>query len=238
MPPSFPALAQRLQRREELPEDARAGLGRRPVDAAAVVDRQPFAQVGRHLLELHRVARHQPERLHVHDEAGRRAVGPALHHRLGRDAVVGRIDLDRREALGVVGQPLARGRARRVPVLHEGVVGPRAGADANGGGHGDAIHYGCVRRPPDRRFRLRRRRVDRPPRVPGDDAERGLRLPRRPCAPALRPAAAGRDSPVRARDRPLPRGGGREDDRRRVQRRDLGRACPISSRCCRCPCSA
>src|SRR2546423_10720686 len=36
------------------------------------------------------------------------------------------------------------------------------------------------------RVRLRCGRPDRPPRVPGDDAPRGLPLPRRPCAPAVR----------------------------------------------------
>ena len=55
--------------------------------------------------------------------------------------------------------------------------------------------------PPDRRLRLRCRRPDRPPRVPGDDAERGLRLPRRPRAAAVRPAPARRGAPLRARDR-------------------------------------
>ena len=44
-------------------------LAGRPVDAAAVVDGHSVAQLGRDLFELHRVPRHQPERLHVHDEA-------------------------------------------------------------------------------------------------------------------------------------------------------------------------
>ena len=112
----------------------RAQLARRPVDAAALVDRHPLAQVGRQLLELHRMARHQPERLHVHHESGRRPVGPALHHLLGRHAVVGRVDLDRREALRVVGEALARRQPVRVPVLDERLVGPRARADPDGAG--------------------------------------------------------------------------------------------------------
>src|SRR2546423_540024 len=75
-----------------------------------------------------------------------------------------------------------------------------------------------------RRVRLRRRRVDGPPRVPRDDAERGLRLSRRPCAPAVRAASAGRDSPLLTRDRRLSLPSGREAHPRRVQRCDLGRA--------------
>ena len=47
----------------------------------------------------------------------------------GRDAVVRRVDLDRREALGVVREALLRRRARRVPVLRERVVRPRARPD-------------------------------------------------------------------------------------------------------------
>ena len=127
---------------EELAEDGRARLARRAVDAAARVDRQALAQVGRHLLELHRVARHQPERLDVHHEAVRRAVGPALHHLLGRDAVVRRVDLDGREALGVVGEALLRRRARRVPVLREGVVRPRARPDPDRRRHRVRIERG------------------------------------------------------------------------------------------------
>src|SRR5262249_22225276 len=83
------------------------------------------------LLEPYRMAGHQPERLDVHDEPGRRAVGPALHRRRLGHAVVGRVDLDRRVALRVPGKPPARGHLLRVPVPYERVVGPRAGADAN-----------------------------------------------------------------------------------------------------------
>src|SRR6185312_6100329 len=68
-----------------------------------------------------------------------------------------------------------------------------------------------------RGLRLRRRRADRPPRVPRDDAERGLRLPRRPCAPAVRAATAGRGAALRPRDRDVPRAARREDGGRRVQ---------------------
>jgi hypothetical protein len=60
--------------------------------------------------------------------------------------------------------------------------------------------------------------------VPGHDAARGLRLPRRPRAAPLRTAAAPRDRAVRARDRRLPRARGREGDRRGLQRCHLGRA--------------
>ena len=52
-------------------------------------------------------------------------------HLLARQPVVGRVDLDRVEVLGVVREPLAGLHARRVPVLRERVVGPRARADAD-----------------------------------------------------------------------------------------------------------
>src|SRR5438132_12341419 len=47
--------------------------------------------------------------------------------------------------------------------------------------------------PAGRRLRLGRGRFDRPARVPGDDAARGLRLPGRPRAAAVRAEAARRD---------------------------------------------
>ena len=81
-PAELPGPPQRLERAEELAEDDPAQLPRRPVDPAAGVDRHAVAQVGRQLLEPHRMPGHQPEGLHVHHEPGRRAVGPALHHRL------------------------------------------------------------------------------------------------------------------------------------------------------------
>jgi hypothetical protein len=122
-------VAERRQRVEEFAEDGAARVTRRTVDASAVVDGQTFAQLGRHLLELHRMARHQPERLHVHDESFGRALRPAAHHLLGRHAVERRVDLHRRVALGVVREPFLRRRAGRIPVLREGVVGPRARPD-------------------------------------------------------------------------------------------------------------
>ena len=69
--------------------------------------------------------------------------------------------------------------------------------------------------------RLGSRRPHCPARVPGDDAARGFRLPRRSCAPAVRSAQPRRGAALRARDRGLPRTPGREDGRRRVQHRDL-----------------
>ena len=91
--------------------------------------------------------RHQAERLDVHDEAVRRPLGPAAHHLLGRDAVVRRVDLDGREALGVVREALPRRRARRVPVLRERVVGPRARADPDRRRHRRSIREGPGRAP-------------------------------------------------------------------------------------------
>ena len=76
----------------------------------------------------------------------------------------------------------------------------------------------------DRRLRLGRGRPDRPARVSRDDAARGRRLPRRQRAAAVRAAAARRDPPLRARDRRLARGAGREARRRRLQLCDRSRA--------------
>src|SRR3954469_14555061 len=60
--------AERLEHLEEAAEHLAAELARRPVDAAALVHRHLVAEVLRNRLDLHRVARHQPERLHVHRE--------------------------------------------------------------------------------------------------------------------------------------------------------------------------
>jgi hypothetical protein len=128
-PAELAGLAQRLERAEELAEDHGSELARRPVDAAALVDGHSLAQLGRQLLEPHRMARHQPERLHVHDEAVGRPVGPALHRRALRQPVVGGIDLDGREALGVPGKPLLRRQLGRIEPLRERLVGPRARPD-------------------------------------------------------------------------------------------------------------
>src|SRR2546430_6521077 len=75
----------------------------------------------------------------------------------------------------------------------------------------------------DRRLRLGYGWTHGSPRVPGDDAARGLRLPRRPRAPALRPAAVGRGARFCAGDRPLPGAAGRQARARRLQYGHLGR---------------
>src|SRR5256886_7355499 len=75
----------------------------------------------------------------------------------------------------------------------------------------------------DRRLRLGHGWTHGSPRVPGDDAARGLRLPRRPRAPALRPAVVGRGARFCAGDRPLPGAAGRQARARRLQYGHLGR---------------
>ena len=135
MPPSLPGAAQRLEALEEAAEHLAAQLARRPVDLAALVDGHRVAQVFRQHLELHGMPRHQAERLDVHREAVRRAVCPALDHRLARKPVVRRVDLDRVEELRVPREPLLRGQLRRIEVLRERVVGPGARADADGRRH-------------------------------------------------------------------------------------------------------
>ena len=134
-PAQLAGRAQRLERLEEAAEDLGAKLSRRAVDPAALVLRRLVAQVGRELLDLHRVPGHDAERLHVHHEPVRRALGPALDHLLGGQAVVGRVDLDHVEVLRVVAQPLAGRHAFRVPVLGKRLVSPRARPDADRGGH-------------------------------------------------------------------------------------------------------
>jgi hypothetical protein len=132
--------AKRLERLVEAAEDLRAKLARRPVHPTALVRRRGVPEVGRELLELHRVAGHHPEGLHVHDEAVRGPLRPALRHRPVGEAVVGGVHLHRREMLRVVAQPvLGRLDVLRVPVLRQSLVGPRARADADGGGHVDAM---------------------------------------------------------------------------------------------------
>ena len=104
-------------------------------------------------------------------------------------------------AVDPVASPATRTSAARAPQDRPSPRGgrvPRTGATPRIPAHG---------LPPDRRVRLGHGRADRPARVPRDDAARGLRLPRRRRAAALRAAAAGRDPPLRARDRRLPRGG-------------------------------
>ena len=85
------------------------------------------------------------ERLDVHREAVGCSLGPALHHRLARQPVEGRVDLDRVEILGVPGEPFLRGQLRRVEPLRERLVGPRARADPDRRGHAvDATSRRCA----------------------------------------------------------------------------------------------
>ncbi len=134
-PAELAGVTEGLQCVEEGSEHDAAGVPRRAVDAPPLVDRQPLAQLGRDLLELYRVPGHQAERLHVHHEPVRRSLGPAAHHLLRRDAVVRGVDFHRREVLGVPREAGARRSARRIPVLDERIVGPRARADADRGRH-------------------------------------------------------------------------------------------------------
>ena len=118
-----------LERCEEAAEDLSAKLAGGPVDATLLVGRHLVAEVRRQRLQLHRVSRHQSERLHVHDKVVRRPLGPALDHRLVWKPVVGGVDLDRVEVLRVVAEPVACLQPGRIPVLRECLVGPRTRAD-------------------------------------------------------------------------------------------------------------
>src|SRR4029077_2084179 len=87
-PSELPRRSPRVERSKEPTEDLTAKLPRRPLDAPSLVRRRLVAQVGRQRLNLDRMARHQAERLDVHDESVRRALGPALHHLLVGQPVV------------------------------------------------------------------------------------------------------------------------------------------------------
>ena len=71
-----------------------------------------------------------------------------------------------------------------------------------------------------RHLRLRRRRPDRPPRMPCHAAARGLPLPRGRSALPVRSEVARRDPPLCPRDRLVSGGCGRQADRRGLQLRD------------------
>ena len=132
MPPSFPADAEGLERCVEAREDLRAQLARRAVDPAALVHGRRVAELGREDVRFHRMPRHHPEGLHVHDESLGDPLGPFGDEVLLGQAVVGRVHLDRVEVIGVVAQSLlARAHALRIPVLDERLVGPGAGAGAD-----------------------------------------------------------------------------------------------------------
>ncbi len=82
------------------------------------------------------VAGEAPVRLDVEAECVGRPLDPALHHLRSRDPVKGRVDLDNREILGVIGELVAL----PAPVLQLGrvevsVVGPIAGPDRNRRAH-------------------------------------------------------------------------------------------------------
>ena len=96
------------------------------------------AEVGERLGLVGRlVVRHRGVGLHVEDELGRRALRPAAGHGRVREVVEGRVDLDRVEALRVVGESRRRSRdAARVPRLEQPLVGEAARPQANGRGHG------------------------------------------------------------------------------------------------------
>jgi hypothetical protein len=141
---SLPA-AQRLERLAKTAEDFGAELTRRAVDAAALVDGRRIAQVGRKLFLLDRVPGHDAECLDMHDEVVGRPLHPPCGHGLDRKPVVGRVELDRVEVLGVVGEPLACREPSRIEVLRERFVRPRARADSDSRRHQCVIRTGLKR---------------------------------------------------------------------------------------------
>ena len=99
--------------------------------------RERLAQVLREPLGLGRLAGHQRMRLDVEGEVGRRALDPQLRRPSRRQGVVGRVDLDQREAARVVAQPLLGGvGVARVEDAGGGHrrVGPRRRSEADRAG--------------------------------------------------------------------------------------------------------
>ena len=103
-PPSLPAAASGSSacRKRRNTRSTRASDG--STLPRGVTSETSVPQVGRQLLGRHAVARHHPERLHVEDEAVRRAIGPARRGRGLGDRVVRRVHLDRVVVLGVEAQ--------------------------------------------------------------------------------------------------------------------------------------
>src|SRR5262249_45577250 len=86
------------------------------------------------------VPRHRLVRLHVEDELRRSALRPPPGDRRIGKVVVRRVDLDRVEALRVVGEAsLRRGAAAWTPGLHEPLVGEAARAEPDSRRHGGNI---------------------------------------------------------------------------------------------------
>ena len=111
-------------------------LERRPEEAERLVGR------------LALVPRHRRRRLDVEGEVVGRPAGPALGHGGVGQGVVGRVDLDDVEALGVVAEALLGGRdTARVPGLQQALVRPRARPDPHGGRHARTIDGAPVRAP-------------------------------------------------------------------------------------------
>ena len=95
------------------------------------------------------VPRHRGVRLHVERELGRRALRPATRDGRIGEVVVGRVDLDRVEALRVVAETrLRRRHSARVPGLQQALVGEAARPEADRGGHGRSVGPGEPRGSP------------------------------------------------------------------------------------------
>ena len=137
-PAQLAGVLERRDSAQEAAEDLGTKLLGRMEDTPLLVDLGRGAKIGWKLLEPGWVACHQRESLDVEEEAGRRTLGPAGAHARARQPVVGRVDLDRVEALRVEVEPFLRRQPVRVPVLDQRLVGKGAGADANGA-HGRTI---------------------------------------------------------------------------------------------------
>ena len=131
-PGAVPELDERDERLEELTHALELGLRLGGLPNSGVVLEEDPAELPRELERLERraelgerlgllcglVPRHRRVRLDVERELRRRALRPAARHGRVGEVVVGRVDLDGVESLGVVAESSLRRRdASRVPAL-------------------------------------------------------------------------------------------------------------------------
>ena len=161
-PRAVAELDERHERREARRGASELGLRRLALREARVVLEEDAAELAGELERLERgpeeperlvgrlalVPRHRRRRLDVKGEVVGRPAGPALRHGGVGQGVVGRVDLDDVEALGVVAEALLGGRdAAGVPGLQQALVRPRARPDPHGGRHARTIDGAPVRAP-------------------------------------------------------------------------------------------
>ena len=133
--------------------EARVVLQEDPAELPGQLERlERRAELGERLVGLlgRLVPRHRRVRLDVEDELGRRALRPAPGHRGVGEVVVGRVDLDRVEALRVVARaaPSSVETPRGYQALTRPSSAKLARAEADGRGHPEKRKGPAGARPP------------------------------------------------------------------------------------------